>query len=252
MGDSHAGHLTEAIKVWYATRNGSVDPITLMQTACVPLRGATPVIGGYKQLDCRRANEAHYATIVAASEERNKDGTPLDVGVVLAARWTMYQGQKNISIYEPWVGQIDSSASSLNDERAFLEAKLRSDITYLTSKSIRVLFVLSPPELKFPLGKCLERIAAYKCATSKSEYLRHQAVIRDIAAVLSREFPNSLQIFDPIEVFCPKEICEVILDDHQAYSDTSHLSGYGALAIVPNLTPLLNWVSGHGQMHAER
>ena len=97
--------------------------------------------------------------------------------------------------------------------------------------------------MKFSLDKCLRRIPAEKCTTSKSDFLSHQAAIREIAASLSREFPDHLRVFDPVGSMCPGKVCEVKVEGRAAYGDSNHLSEAGALALVPSLAPLLDWVS---------
>jgi hypothetical protein len=125
-----------------------------------------------------------------------------------------------------------------------LEAKLKNEIPDLASNSVRVLLALSPPELRFPLEKCLSRLAAEKCAVTTSDYLTQQAAIREIAVNLRQEFPQNLRVFDPLPSLCPGTSCKIKIDAQPAYTDTNHLSAVGSLALVPSLSQSLDWLSG--------
>lgn len=244
LGDSHVGNIVHAIDAWSAAASRNAEPVFRMQTSCLPLRGVTPVIANHRQAECAHVNERRYEGISAPGD------TAQTAGVVLAARWTMYSGQQNISVYEPWVGRIDERATAQDSARTLLEDKLRSEIAGFAAKSVRVVLVLSPPELKFHPGKCLERLPPEKCSTRKSDYLTHQTAIRDVTAALAKEFPDHFRVFDPTDVFCPADVCAVKFEGRDAYSDSNHLARHGSLALAAGFAPLLDWVSrsdGHRQ-----
>src|SRR5262249_16703968 len=111
IGDSHASQLLPAVDVWAMLQNDSVELTNLITTACPPIRQVTPYVGGYKQYGCSIENERAFKAIEAVSKRAS--GSSLGrTGVVLAARWTMYLAQSNVSLYEPWIGRIDSDTDT--------------------------------------------------------------------------------------------------------------------------------------------
>lgn len=244
LGDSHAEHLLAGIVAWARSAEANVSLVPMPIAGCVPLPGVTPLRAGYAMVECPRVTERYFARLWAELPPRPPAPHGPGAGVVLALRWTMYLNQPNVSVYEPWQGSIDIGARDADAASALFTEKLRGLLSDLAARSVRALIVLSPPELRFDLGKCLLRLPADKCASTRAAHLDHQRRIRSIVTELAAEFPDGLKVFDPTDLFCPSEVCRVELDGAPLYLDSNHLNPRGSRYVGQRLAPLLRWVIG--------
>jgi hypothetical protein len=209
-----------------------------------------PLIAGYRKPECERANaEAMDDLGVMTASSNPAAGKP--VAVVLAARWTAYLGASNISVYEPWRGYVDYRAGDSRAAEEILASRLQLLIGEFSRRSVRTVIVLSPPELRFHLGKCLERLTAERCATARATHDKHTATIRRIFSKLQSEFPNDVRVFDPTPLFCGPVSCDVTSGGKRLYVDSNHVSKLGSQIIADALAPLLQWALQTGSARSE-
>jgi hypothetical protein len=239
-GDSHAGHLLAGLENWARKADNVVSLIPIANTACPPLPNVVPLIAGYRKPECESGNAAVMDDISGMMAAHDPAAGKV-LAVVLAARWTVYLGASNISVYEPWRGYVDYRAEGSRAAEDMVSDRLRTVIDKFSQRSVRTVIVLSPPELRFPIGKCTERLAASRCATAREVHDAHTAAIRRIVHKLEAEYPDTVRVFDPTPIFCSEVTCVVTGTGGHLYSDSNHLSEMGSQITADALAPVLRW-----------
>lgn len=113
----------------------------------------------------------------------------------------------------PALGRIDAFYSGLDKSIAFLR-----------ENNIDVVILLDIPELGFFPMDCLQ--GKVPCGFNQSDVLERQKELRSRLADLKRRYPE-VNVFDPLEIFCPDRSCSILRDGRSMYRDSHHLSHYG-------------------------
>jgi hypothetical protein len=200
------------------------------KTGCAPLFGV------------RRAREEGCARFkTAILEDIEKLRSQGLVGVVLSARWNMYQGRPTISDPKGKV-LIDESDESQTDPIKNLETGVRTTLSLLTGMGLRVAVVAPLPEQRHWAPYCLARRDVEYCSVSRDEaeanrYDALQALQRAVAAV-----PGT-KLFDSFPGLCDDRRCPAERDGTVLYRDYDHLTASGARSLAPVFAETARWLA---------
>ncbi|MGP0090118.1 MAG: acyltransferase family protein [Xanthobacteraceae bacterium] len=234
-GDSHALML-KPVAEWSA-RDENQTSIVLGKPSCPPLLGIE--IDYFVLRTCADDNDDILGWI------QRQQATPV-VGAVLAARWSLYNGQDTPDgdAELPRMLWRDGNRPR-NDYADMLRGGLADLLTMLSPR--RRLLVMGPvPELRRPIANCLLRAqmngqSRDSCALDRSdvERRRHEAV--EILRRVVARFPNARMI-DPLEVFCDRDKCWPFGPQGVFYNDNDHLSALGGEMLYQHFQQDFRWV----------
>ncbi|MCU0756533.1 MAG: acyltransferase [Xanthomonadales bacterium] len=117
-------------------------------------------------------------------------------------------------IDQPALDKVDAFYAGLQDTVQFLE-----------QRNIQVVILLDIPELRFFPIDCLRNKP--HCHFSRAEVLQRQQLMRSRIAAIAREHPR-LAVFDPLDLYCSDDSCQIMHHGRPLYRDSHHLSHYGS------------------------
>ena len=165
---------------------------------------------------------------------------------ILVARWAFYTPL----VPQRWLlGPIESNSPDPDQEKAFIGG-LRDTVDLLKSLGVkRIMIVAQVPEFPRLVPPCILRSDMYeiprdeKCSSTRAwneEYRRKSSSW--IAEVVRNE--ESVQVIDPIDVFCDQVTCRPYDGNSVFYRDTGHISKSGAARIFESFRADFNWLFG--------
>jgi peptidoglycan/LPS O-acetylase OafA/YrhL len=238
IGDSHALVLSP-IAQDSAKALGKAAVIVSTST-CPPLLGVD--VSYFVRSTCARTNNEILAWL--------NGGQSSISGAVLAARWSFYNeqdapGREGILPKLVW-----TDGKGRSRDYATMMGEGLADFIAALGPNRRVLIVGPAPELKHPIGDCLQRAQLtgqppQSCAVRRADVeLRHRQAWQVLHAVAAK-FPNS-RLIDPAEVLCDAETCRPFNANGLLYVDKDHLSVLGTTLLYRRFELDFRWVYGAG------
>lgn len=86
--------------------------------------------------------------------------------------------------------------------------------------------ITNSPELCIPRPLRLAGIENTACSISRAKFAEQTREYRELVTRLQTAFP-AMDVYDPTDVLCDRDRCNVIRDGRSLYSYTDHLSDYG-------------------------
>ena len=135
--------------------------------------------------------------------------------------------------------KITSSDLTLKTRSDIFYSGLHNAIDILEKNQKKVILTVDIPELPFFPRDCYRNDK--NCQLMKNEVKSRQLELRALIAKLKQQHP-SLLIFDPIQIFCPNELC-IFQDSKQIlYRDSHHLTLRGSDIYAKYF---INWLNIH-------
>jgi hypothetical protein len=238
-GDSHGDHLMPLLEA--VAPGAGLSAYQRSLNGCPPLLGVIPTRNGKPSSQCAMFNQA----VLAEIRERRGHGL---VGVVLSARWGVYDGRPSLSVHEQ--GRTIRFIKHVGDTDApleTLEGALKHTLATLTDMGLRVVLMAPVPEQRYNAPWCLARSDAAACSVTREEAESNRA---DVLATLSRTVGGaaSVRLADPFRPLCDARLCPVERGGAILYSDDDHLSATGARSLAPWFTEAAAWLVGSGEV----
>lgn len=108
-----------------------------------------------------------------------------------------------------------------------------------------VVVVIDNPMLSFDPKQCnvrpfriTEKNLRQDCSIAAREYFDKEKNYRDIIFNAAKNYPN-VKVLDSAMVFCDKDRCSALRDNHMLYTDYHHLSVYGTRLLVEELARMI-------------
>jgi peptidoglycan/LPS O-acetylase OafA/YrhL len=171
--------------------------------------------------------------------------------VVLSSLGTAYfQGGTRSAYSRDGAFRIESPVYKGTLEDLFYRG-LSDSVSDLLAAGKRVIVMIDVPEMNFSLGRCvvgrplrllLARTESIRCAIPRAEYVKRNVAYRELLSKLKQENPGVL-IYDPIDLFCDAEMCNVFHNGRSLYRDGDHLSVYGSMLAGAHF---LEWMRQQG------
>jgi len=134
-----------------------------------------------------------------------------------------------------------TSGKKLTNKEAF-EAGYSNLIKELLNLNKRVIFFIDVPHAKFDPKRCLQELpyslySIPECRFEASENTKIREQYMQEVYKLKTKFP-SLIIFDPTELFCNENYCEIEKNKRALYFDKDHISVYASELLVRKMSGL--------------
>ena len=219
-GDSHA------YQFWHSLSEMSIQQDIPLRTwamaGCPPLvnRRSGMQLDENQALTCNRFAQAAHTDILASGNHHGSIA-------ILAARWEPYLAVNSISMSERhYYRKLFSTLDPASEEQQFSTALLAT-VRMLVAQKVQVILVAPVPEQLVSIPDCISRFSGPHCRTERAivEHYRSSA-LRMLGRVAER-YP-SVQIVDPIHLFCDKDFCNPGPSNQPWYLDDDHLSVSGA------------------------
>ena len=234
-GDSHAAAWTPALEAERSDRGGALVVHSL--AACPPLLGLVPRDRvGQPWIGC-----AEYMRLVIAWL-REARGRGLR-GVVLVARWPMYEGAGDISVDDRGHYLADTSARTAEASRRAMARGMRATLDLLSGLGLRVVILLPAPEFRHEVGPCLLERSPRACGITRAGYLAHAAPTSQVLSAAAAEFPD-VRVLDPVDFFCDAEVCPAVRDGAAMLRDDDHVTVEAARRYGQRVAETWGWLRG--------
>ena len=225
-GDSHAGMVSPA--VMDIVQRETLSGYTAGRGNCAPLVGVTMISGATGKM-CRDLNDE---TARIATEKSIRT-------VFLAAKWAAYAEGTHFSVDEggPSVFLRDDS-SNTSDRRQNIQVfsrGLERTVAPLVHAGKTVIIVASVPEMKVSVPHALTRKHMFNLDTDIrlefSDYLQRQIHVFSEFDKMQKRY--GAKIIYPHQILCANGFCETMRDGVALYSDSNHLTEFGAKLLRP-------------------
>ena len=231
VGDSHAHALYPGIAEKAAALG--YGALLLANSGCPPLSGTA---WGRNEAE-KTACAASIEKILSAIE-----GDQRIAAVVLATRGPQYIDGTGFGPveahynYPPLAAWGDGSAGG-HDAATVFERGLGKSVQRLERKNIPLVYLLQVPELGVPAHNCVDRPLTLTglnpgCVVARSVYESRMQVYRQRVERVVAQVP-SLDVVDPLPVFCDGAQCVGMRDEQLLYADDNHISLVGASKLAP-------------------
>ena len=149
-----------------------------------------------------------------------------------------------------WQGDADAAfEQTLNERTAALGQAARASadavLAPLQAAGLSVLIDAPSPVFKAPANRCSDPfnrtnpICAPGLTMQRDRLLQLRAPQMHLLTLLAAEYP-ALNIWDPLPILCPGEVCSAYDSDGKPlFADSDHLSGHGNRVLEPWFTQLL-------------
>lgn len=216
-GDSHAAHLTPAVRAWAAGRGLAVRQAT--HSGCPPLLRFTT---GFESRGCEAFNRAALAEWSRATHTKV---------IVMGGGWT-------------WaLAGADDPAKASPRLAADVEASVRA-VRAVVGPEPRIILLGVTPDFDFAPARChaqrsFLRLDPFRCDHAPAA---NAAAARDMDARLTRivETLPGVSLYRPWPVFCDGVLCRTRGDGGPWYLDRTHLTESGGLAQTRALAGVLD------------
>lgn len=225
-GDSHASVMYPAFER-LALDNGWRG-IYASFLGCAPLFNVFRLDGTDNASDCSGSYSSNVEKFLVANQH--------NIGkVFLVSRWTIYEKGwiKHGRLQKATHFLSDNDTTSINpiDSSKVLAKGLFRTIDKITDElNIQTNLLLSVPVL--PSSKITS------VSVSKEEYINQRKFIDSIFIKLEQN--PLVEIIDPIDIFCPTDVCSTYDQGKLLYMDDNHVSTEGSLLLYPLLLSVFN------------
>lgn len=227
-GDSHSEAMYPVFEKLAVENGWRGIPVSF--PSCAPLFDVFKLNGNPRFI---KSCTGEYSNNVKEFLEENKEKIEM---VFLVSRWTIYE--------KGWIknGRLQQQDTHfLSDKET--KSKNSSDSSKVLQKAIiRTVDKISgtlniPTVILKPIPVLHANISRFTPDITKKEYLQQRQFIDKIFNSLEQN--PLIHIIDPINVFCPKDICKMYDDNNNAlYKDDNHVSYEGSLSLYPVLSPI--------------
>jgi len=225
-GDSHTGAVLPALTD--IVQREALSGYTAGRGNCAPLVGVTMLSGATGKL-CRDFND-ETARIATEGNIRT---------VFLAAKWAAYAEGTNFSIDDggPSLFLRDdlSNSSDRRQNVPVFSRGLERTVAALADAGKNVVIVASVPEMKVSVPHALTRKHMFNLDTDIrlefSDYLARQIHVFSEFDKMQKRY--GAKIIYPHQVLCANGYCEITRDGVALYSDSNHLTEFGAKLLSP-------------------
>ena len=226
-GDSHSESMYPVYQKLALENGWRGIPVSFH--ACAPLFDIFRHDGYVSTTNCT----GEYSNNVQEFLEDNKENIDM---VFLVSRWTIYEKGwfKNGRLQQKNTHFIsDKETKSKNSEDS--SKVLKKAIIRTVDKISGTLNI--PTVILKPIPILQANISRFTPNITKEEYLEQRNFIDIIFSSLEQN--PLINIIDPIDIFCPTDICKMYDDDNNAlYKDDNHVNYEGSLSLYPLLYPI--------------
>lgn len=223
-GDSHAMAMYPIFEKLALENGWRGIPATF--PGCAPLFDVFRLDGVDTASNCT----GEYSNHVKEFLVENKDNIEI---VFLASRWTIFE--------KGWIknGRLQQATHFLSDNE--IKSKNSADSSKVLQKAIirtadKISGTLNIPTVILkPIPILHANISKRIPNITKEEYLQQRHFTDNIFNTLEQN--PLINILDPINIFCPTDICKMYESDHALYKDDNHVSYEGSLLLYPLLYP---------------
>jgi len=225
-GDSHAGAVLPALMD--IVQRETLSGYTAGRGNCAPLVEVMMLSGATGKI-CRDFND-----------ETARIATEKDIRTVfLAAKWAAYAEGTHFSVDDggPSIFLRDESSNS-SDRRQNVHVfsrGLERTVAALAHAGKNVIIVASVPEMKVSVPHALTRKHMFNLDTDIrlefSDYLQRQVHVFSEFDKMRRRY--GAKIIYPHQMLCANGYCETMRDGVALYSDSNHLTEFGAKLLSP-------------------
>jgi peptidoglycan/LPS O-acetylase OafA/YrhL len=235
-GDSHAGAILPAFAD--IVRRETLSGYTAGRGNCAPLMGVTMLSGATGKV-CRDFND-EAARIATEKNIRT---------VFLSAKWAAYAEGTHFSIDDGGLSVfLRDDASNKSDRRqnvGVFSRGLERTVAALAHAGKNVIIVASIPEMKVSVPHALARKHMFNLnidiRLEFGDYLQRQLhVFSELEKMQGR---YGVKIIYPHQILCANGYCETMRDGIVLYSDSNHLTEFGARLLSPLFEDLSHVVS---------
>jgi hypothetical protein len=225
-GDSHAGSVSPAV-VDIMTRD-ALSGHRAVRGGCAPLMGVT-MLSGATGRNCRDFND-EIARIAAEANIRT---------VILSANWALYaegthfsvdDGGPSFLLQDDWSDQSDRRRNA-----AVFSRGLERTVAALARARKNIVIVGSVPELKYSVPYALARKHMFNLdidiRVGLTDYFQRQINVFSELEKMNRRY--GARIIYPHHALCTNGYCEVMRHGIPYYSDSNHLTEFGAKLLSP-------------------
>lgn len=227
-GDSHAYHLRSALLALAPQQSFALS--TRAMGGCPPVFGFLNLLNQDAEGRAICRDFTQHARTAILSKQQEKGAI-----VILAARWEPYQGDVPVSVSEkaPFLrllANTDARTEQQNFARALMETAKD-----LVTRGVEVIIVAPVPEQRMVVPACQARFGSdARCVTPRAEVDQYRKATLQLLHSIALQHP-SVQIIDPINLYCDDTRCGVGSKDALWYVDDDHLSTSGAALLQPAL-----------------
>jgi len=222
-GDSHSGSMYPVFEK-LASENGWRG-IPVIFHACAPLFDVFRLDGG-------RANcTGEYSNNVKEFLEENKEDIEM---VFLVSRWTIYEKGwiKNGRLQQKdthFLSDKETKSKNSEDSSKVLQKAIIRTVDKISGDlNIPTVILKAVPVLHANISSRVPNV-------TKEEYLLQSHFTDNIFSTLEQS--PLINILDPINIFCPTDICKMYDNYHALYTDDNHITYEGSLLLYPLLYP---------------
>jgi SGNH domain (fused to AT3 domains) len=237
-GDSHGDQLMPLLEA--VAPGAGLNVYQRSLSGCPPLLGVMPTLNGKPNRECAMFNQA----VLTEIRERRRQGL---AGVVLSARWSVYDDRPSLSVWDYGTKfRFIKHAGDTDAPLEVFEAAMKNTLGALTQMGLRVLVIGPVPEQRYNAPWCLARSDPATCSVTRQEAESDRA---DVLAVLARAVArsSSVRLADPFGPLCDALHCLVERGGAILYSDDDHLTATGARSLAPWFAQSAAWLAGPGK-----
>lgn len=216
VGDSHAHDKFLGISKTDKNRNWML----IGNNSCPPIYGISVEI---RQQNCQEKSENIIKSLAQSS----------DIKTVALAFYgsyfltTPYSADDFLLKSGPQDIKISSREFSSESRVDIFYRGLNNAIDILEKNGKQVVLLIDVPELPFFPRDCFRNPYKQKCHLTRHEVDLRQSEQRVLVEKLQQQH-LSLLVYDPIELFCSKDICNFQVSEIILYNDSHHLTSRGA------------------------
>ncbi len=231
-GDSHADQLGTTLAVYAQHEHARV--LQRVLRLCPPLAGYAPPILGPQGDSCVRFN----AAVLRELAQLKARGL---AGVILSARWLLYDGGPVLSVRRV----TRPGARSAVGEAGAVRRSLLDTIGQLRFLGLRVVIVAPLPEMRYDIPDCLARNATRPafCDVPRALVDADRGDFTRTLAAIAAANPG-VRVWDPIDEFCDARECYASRGAELLFHDDNHISAAAARDAYPLASAVLRWAAG--------
>jgi hypothetical protein len=216
-------------------RQQGVRLIQRSMSSCPPLLDVTPRSAVVAIEGCSAFNEAVLREIRSETEGR-------EVGIVLAAYWPAYLGEKPLDPSDRRLAFVDGRVSNALEAQRVLNVRLHATLLALQRPDVRVVIVEPIPEMRYNVPICLARHSVAECSVSRLLVDETSKPALKVLQEAARGL-DEVRLWDPAGFFCDQARCYPQLGATILYRDNNHVTASAAAAMEPEARPVLLWAS---------
>lgn len=215
VGDSHADDKFPGI----VSSDKERSWILLANNSCPPVLGVS-VVGS--QTDCSRRMEAIFGWL---QQQKSVRVVVLSFygGYFLSTKFAADHVKSGLG---PGFVKISMDGGESLSYADMFKAGLDNAISRLEESGKRVVVNVDAPELPWFPRDCL-RNPLMSCTQRQADVLARQGELRIMLEELKTKHPQ-LEVYDPLGVFCARDVCSISKDGVLLYRDSHHLSERGS------------------------